>query len=326
MTKTIAVLGATGNQGGSVAEKFISLGWHVRGITRNKTSEAASKLASKGIEVVSADIDDSASLVSAFSGAEVIFAVTDFWAPFFASYGELSQTSDRATGEHALSIELKRGKAIVDAAAETLAKQGKLERFIWSTLPSITEVSKGKYTYAYHFDGKAQITKYLQEKKELWERSSLLYMGLYTTNVKAYRDLMGFAKQENEPNKYVYRNVGSKSVLHPFVAPTDTGTFVDLLVRAPPKQHLLGVSEMASIEILSKTWSEVTGKQSEVEELTIEWLDKAAPGGLGREIAESIAASAEFGWPGTVPPTKLDPNIKTTSLKEYFESEDWTEY
>lgn len=182
-------------QGGSVAEKFLSIGWNVRGITRNSASNAARSLASKGIEVVSADIDKPTSLIPAFSGVEVIFAVTDFWAPFFASYGELSKTSDRATGEHALSIELKRGKAIVDAAAKVLDKEGKLERFIWSSLPSVNGLSNGKYTYDYHHDSKAQVAKYLQEREGLWERSSILLLGFYTTNVKTYKDLMGFTKQ-----------------------------------------------------------------------------------------------------------------------------------
>ncbi|PQE08779.1 hypothetical protein CJF31_00012094 [Rutstroemia sp. NJR-2017a BVV2] len=325
------LLGATGAQGGSVAEKFLSLGWHVRGITRNKTSEPARTLAARGIEVVSADIDDPATLIPAFSGAEVIFAVTDFWAPFFASFGELSQISDRATGKHALSIELKRGKAIVDAATEVLAKEGKLKRFIWSTLPSVKELSKGKYTYTYHYESKAQVSKYLQERKDLWERSSLLYMGFYTTNIKIYKDILGFVKQKNEPKKYVYRNIGSKSVLHPFVVPTDTGSFVDLLVRASPKKILMGASEMTSVETLSNTWSEVTGRQSEVKELavgelTMEWPDKTVSGSLVREVAEGVAASAEFGWGDVVLPSELDPEVKTTSLKEYFQGEDWTEY
>ncbi|PQE09750.1 hypothetical protein CJF30_00009646 [Rutstroemia sp. NJR-2017a BBW] len=340
MTKTIAVLGATGAQGGSVAEKFLSLGWHVRGITRNDTSDAARTLASKGIEVVPADIDDPATLIPAFSGAEVIFAVTDFWAPFFTSFRELSQVSDRATGEHALSIELKRGKTIVDAATEVLTKEGKLKRFIWSTLPSVKELSKGKYTYTYHYESKAQVSKYLQERKDLWERSSLLYMGFYTTNIKVYKNILGFVKQvlctdcpskENEPNKYVYRNIGSKFVLHPFVVPTDTGIFVDLLVRASPKKLLMGVSEMTSVETLSNTWSEVTGRQSEVKELAVgellmEWPDKPVSGSLVREVAKGVAASAEFGWGDVVLPNEIDPKVKTTSLKEYFQGEDWTEY
>ncbi len=45
-----------------------------------------------------------------------------------------------------------------------------------------------------------------------------------------------------------------------------------------------------------KIWSEVTGVPSEVREISVEEADKAAPGGVGREVAESTATSAEFGW------------------------------
>jgi hypothetical protein len=71
---------------------------------------------------------------------------------------------------------------------------------------------------------------------------------------------------------------------------------VDLLVKSPPKQDLLGVSEMSTYIDYMKIWSEATGVPSEVREVTVEEADKAAPGGVGREAAESTATSAEFGW------------------------------
>lgn len=67
MSKIIAVIGATGAQGGSVAEQFLQLdGWQVRAITRNADSDKAKALASKGAEVVTADCWDEASLIKAF--------------------------------------------------------------------------------------------------------------------------------------------------------------------------------------------------------------------------------------------------------------------
>jgi hypothetical protein len=182
------------HQGGSVADKFLSLGWNVRGITRSATSASAIALKAKGISLVEADVDESASLIKAFSGAHVIFAVTDFWAPFFASYEKLSKISDRATGEHAYEIELKRGQRVVDAAAKVLADEGVLERLVFSTLPGFKELSGGKYTYAYHFDGKAEISSYLKGNKKLWERSSFLNMGFYTTNLIKMGTTLGFSK------------------------------------------------------------------------------------------------------------------------------------
>ena len=92
------------------------------------------------------------------------------------------------------------------------------------------------------------------------------------------------------------RQPGTSGALHPFFIPEDTGAFVDLLVRATPGQDLLGASEMASYQEFMKLWTDATGVPSEVREITVEDLDKAIPGGLGREYGESSATSAEFGW------------------------------
>jgi hypothetical protein len=92
------------------------------------------------------------------------------------------------------------------------------------------------------------------------------------------------------------RKPGRNTAIHPIVDTRDTGAFVDVLVRSPPGQDLLGVSEMASYCTFMKILSEVTGQPCEAREISIEEADKAVPGGLGREAAESTAASAEFGW------------------------------
>ena len=92
------------------------------------------------------------------------------------------------------------------------------------------------------------------------------------------------------------RKPGGNTAIHPFVDTRDTGAFVDLLVRSPPGQDLLGVSEMASYGTFMKILSEVTGRSCEAREISIEEADQAIPGGLGREVAESTATSAEFGW------------------------------
>ena len=72
MTKTIAVTGATGTQGGSVARVLLQSGnWKVRAVTRNPKGEAAQALAAQGAEVVAADFNDEGSLVKAFEVSKV---------------------------------------------------------------------------------------------------------------------------------------------------------------------------------------------------------------------------------------------------------------
>jgi uncharacterized protein YbjT (DUF2867 family) len=85
MTKFIAVTGATGAQGGGLVRAILddpAGGFKARAITRNPDSDAARALASQGIEVVQADLDDEASLTRAFAGAHGAFCVTNFWEHF----------------------------------------------------------------------------------------------------------------------------------------------------------------------------------------------------------------------------------------------------
>src|SRR5688572_28536137 len=73
--KIIAIVGATGTQGGSVAKAFLAhpSEWTVRGLTRNPTSPSALALADQGAELVTASLDDPDSLKKAFEGAHVVF-------------------------------------------------------------------------------------------------------------------------------------------------------------------------------------------------------------------------------------------------------------
>lgn len=65
--KLVVVVGATGGQGGSVIRRFLADGsYRLRGITRNPQSKSSQALAEKGVEMVTADLTDTVSLISAF--------------------------------------------------------------------------------------------------------------------------------------------------------------------------------------------------------------------------------------------------------------------
>ena len=96
--KVIAVIGATGAQGGGLARAILedqAGEFSVRAITRDKASEKAQALAGMGAEVVEADINDPASLQQAFSGAHGAFCVTNFWETF-SPEGEKAQARNLA--------------------------------------------------------------------------------------------------------------------------------------------------------------------------------------------------------------------------------------
>ena len=78
-TKIIAVIGATGAQGGGLAQAILDDTSHefaFRAITRDPESDKARLLLTKGTEVIAADLDDVDSLVAAFAGAYGAFCVT----------------------------------------------------------------------------------------------------------------------------------------------------------------------------------------------------------------------------------------------------------
>lgn len=80
--KIIAVVGATGAQGGSLVRAILNDpdgGFTARAITRDANSDKAKELAALGAEVVEADVDNVESLKKAFEGAYGAFCVTFFW-------------------------------------------------------------------------------------------------------------------------------------------------------------------------------------------------------------------------------------------------------
>ncbi|MGE5235504.1 MAG: NmrA/HSCARG family protein [Acidobacteriota bacterium] len=112
--KIVAVVGATGAQGGGLVRAIASHpggGFVARALTRDTASASARALASMGAEVVAADVDDPESLRRAFAGAYGAYCVTFFWA-HFSPERELAQARAMATA----------------------ARDARVKHVIWSTL------------------------------------------------------------------------------------------------------------------------------------------------------------------------------------------------
>lgn len=112
--KIIAVVGATGAQGGGLVRAILedkTGPFAARAITRDVNSAKAKELAEAGAEVVAADVDNVKSLKKAFDGAHGAFCVTFFWAHMKPE------------------LELKHARNMAQAA-----KDAEVEHVIWSTL------------------------------------------------------------------------------------------------------------------------------------------------------------------------------------------------
>ena len=143
--KIIAVLGATGAQGGGLVRAILADRngpFKARALTRDVSSEKARALADAGAEVMATDVDDPATLRRAFEGAHGAFCVTFFW-DHFSPEKEYAQAG-----------------AMADAA-----KHAGLAHVIWSTLEDTRKhvpleddrmpTLMGKYKVP-HFDAKGE--------------------------------------------------------------------------------------------------------------------------------------------------------------------------
>ena len=104
--KIIAVIGATGAQGGGLVRAILAdpeRRFAVRAITRKIDSDKARSLAAAGAEVVAGDADDPRSLERAFDGAYGAFLVTNFW-EHFSPERELKQAAALARATKAAGI------------------------------------------------------------------------------------------------------------------------------------------------------------------------------------------------------------------------------
>jgi uncharacterized protein YbjT (DUF2867 family) len=150
--KTIAVVGATGAQGGGLARAILNDrdgGFRLRAITRDPDSDKARALAGLGAEVAQADLDDIDSLIAAFDGCYGAFCVTNYW-EHLSPEKELAQAKNMATA----------------------AKQAGVRHAIWSTLedtrrwvpldddrmPTLMERYKVP-----HFDAKGEADRFFTE-------------------------------------------------------------------------------------------------------------------------------------------------------------------
>jgi uncharacterized protein YbjT (DUF2867 family) len=131
--KLIAVIGATGQQGGAVVRALQAHGqFRVRALTRNPGKHR--RLAD---EVVEADLNRPETLAAAFEGAHGVFLVTNFW--------------ESGTDEP------KQATAAVRAA-----KNAGVKHFVWSTLPDVEAIGGGKF-HVPHFTGKAKVDRIVKE-------------------------------------------------------------------------------------------------------------------------------------------------------------------
>jgi uncharacterized protein YbjT (DUF2867 family) len=141
----LAILGATGNQGYSIASTVLSdpelrARYNVRAISRSTSATKMQELETAGASLAAADMDNPSSLASALQGASTLFFMT---ATQYAG--------------NTRAIETRQAKAVCEAALAA-----GVSYIIFSSMSHPAKISGGKFKNVEHFDDKAEIEEYIR--------------------------------------------------------------------------------------------------------------------------------------------------------------------
>lgn len=286
-SKLIVVFGATGVQGGSViktilADESLSKEYKIRGITRDPKKPAAQELASKGVELVNADLSSRSSVDAALKDAHTVFLVTNFW-----------ETMSHET-------EIAQGKTVADAA-----KAAGVQHLIFSSLNNITETSKGKLTHVLHFDGKNDVEKYIRSSGV---PATFVLPGYYMSNF-----LQFMPKGEDGVYTLALPIDGEKAQFPLLDTEADMGKFVK-----PALVHGAGLSGVKDGRILAavdyytpsrilEEFEKASGKKTRFVKLDYDTYKTYLPKGAEDELLENHLALEE---PGYYAGEDLGPSVK----------------
>lgn len=239
----VAVLGATGQQGGAVADALSKKAIEVVAIARNPESEKAKVLASQPFTTVrKADLNDVESLKAAFEGCDGAFVVANFW-------------------EGGVDAEMQQYKN----AAEALRATPTMKHIVYSTLeesvlPGITDNFKvlhehqetGKM-YVPHFDSKARAETYFEGLPVTFMAASCYFENFATA----------ITSNGNEDGSYTFTLPIGKDKPIPWTIVPDVGV---LVAAALTKPELIGkrigqASFYATGDEVAEILSKVTGKK-----------------------------------------------------------------
>ncbi|GBB92946.1 hypothetical protein RclHR1_02090010 [Rhizophagus clarus] len=303
----IVVSGATGAQGGSVANSLLATGnYRVRALTRNPNSDKAKKLASKGAEVFKCDLSIREDVEKALSGADIAWLVTNFWDP------SISGTD--------VNEEERQGKMFAD-----IAKEKGLNWLIFSSLPESTVESGGKYPDITLFSGKYHVEEYI--KASGIPNSTFVYLGFYFQNFGS-PSFIPFVPNENGEIELVVPYLEESDKLPMVDAENDTGPLVAKIIEEGPTKwngrQVPVAAENVSFKHLIDVLTKVTGKKHKLKTLSDDDIAKSYSNAYSEPLKQMFKFNKDLGVFGKSDQLQdisiskeLNPTIKTFEQYAY---------
>ncbi|KAI8597763.1 NmrA family transcriptional regulator [Dissophora ornata] len=302
MTNILVIFGATGQQGGSVAnyvlnDPELSKQFHVRAVTRDPSKPVAQALQKNGAEVVKGDADDKDSIKQALHGAHTVFIITT------TTYDD--QLRPR---------EFAQGKTIADTAVAA-----GLQYIIFSTLPNAGKISGGKYQHLDHFDVKYDIEQYI---RSLPIKSAFFAPGFFMQNFGTVWPVLPVGD-----GTYAISNIVTPDTKVALIETvSDSGKYVGAILAEPDKYEgktFSAATSLYSYEEIVQAISKATGKTVKYNQLPVSVFHGFLPPSAADYLVDMSLYLQDFGTYG--PQTEelvgwsaQNARGKVTTLEEYL--------
>ncbi|MEP6616058.1 MAG: NmrA/HSCARG family protein [Ginsengibacter sp.] len=228
--KTVFVTGATGNQGGAVANNLVMNGFVVKALTRDAHSPKVKKLEHPNLEYVTGDLNNVESYSKYLHKTDAVFSVQTF--------------------EKGSAVEVKQG---MDLAG--IAKSSGVRTFVYSS-----GLGADLHTGIPHWESKLLIENYIRQIDLPYSilRPASLFENFLIPQVKN-RLLKGKLVSPIRPDK-----------IQQFIASDDIGKMAVRIFKDPSKYYkstvILVSQRMDNLQV-AKIFSEVLGKEIHYQQL-----------------------------------------------------------
>ncbi|MFK3690847.1 NmrA/HSCARG family protein [Agrobacterium tumefaciens] len=199
VTKSVLVLGATGQQGGAVARWLRQTGWLVRSLVRDTSSPKSLALARDGMQLRKGNMEDRSSIESAMAEVDAVFSVQPS-----SGQGEAYGVTDEQ--------EVAWGKTVVD-----IAEAANVRHLVYS---SVIAAGKG-VTGMGHFDSKSAIEAHIKKR-------GVAYTIIRPSTFMEILALPGMGLDHGKFNFFMHRDQAMQ-----FIAVDDIGKIVAHVLNAP---------------------------------------------------------------------------------------------
>jgi uncharacterized protein YbjT (DUF2867 family) len=305
----LAVLGATGNQGYSVASTVLSdpelsARYNVRAISRSTSAPKMQDLKAAGAELAAADMDKPETLPSALKGANTLFFIT----------ATQYQGNTR-------EIETRQAKAVCEAALAA-----GVSYIIFSSMSHPFKITNGALPNVEHFDDKAEIEEYM---RGLPVKSAFFAPASFMQNFQSH--FMRPRPSQDGDGTYVLANCAYGHSRIPYIDITETGKWVGAILAEPDKyegKQFAAAAEILTMDQVCEIVSRVTGKSVRHQNLPDEVFKGFMPEGLRQQLFEMWVFQRDYGYYGP----SMDEDVKwardnargeVTGLEAFLKKEDY---